>query len=185
MSARSWKTWVLPAVLLSQLGCGLFFKRLSAPERSDPRLSLVFGTIRTDTPIGFDELALERVSPGPREELLLTNTVRFKLFREKLVDQGAFLLPNLPPGVYRLSWVRQANTTWHAPQGEHSLLRFEVTAPGVYDVGAFVLHSFRSLDQEEQPDQVSRYQQLLSATAGTQWHAPAQELAAQMVPGGL
>lgn len=175
----------LCALLVLQTSCGLLFKRLSAPDRKDPRLSLVFGTIRTDTPLGFDEIAFERVSPGASEELLLTNTARYKLFNPKLVDQGAFLLPNLPPGVYRLSWVRQGMTTWYPPEGNHSMMRFEVATPGVYDVGAFVLHSFRALDQEQQPDHVSRYQQLLSATQGTKWHSPAKELAAQMVPGGL
>lgn len=171
---------LLAVALLGTSGCADLLKSLHAEERRDPELALLFGTLRIEqTVLSFDELALERVSPPPRAEILVSSAGHFRLLRPRLIDQGAFLVPNVPPGVYRLRWVREGLSTWYS-SGSDDIMRIAVTEPGVYDVGAWVLSGFDRLALEPRPDQSSRAQMLLAATVGTQWEPAAQELAARL-----
>lgn len=173
---------VAVAASASLLGCAALTQRLSAEERVAPDRSLVFGTIRLDSHFQLSEVVLERVSPGPRSEVYLTAFRRFQLFQPKLVHETAFIAPNLPPGVYRLKWIRgnMWMALYMAPEDSPPLLRFEVTEAGVYDAGAFVVNG-NQLGREGQPDHASRYQILTEAVRGTQWEEGVKRLRRQMV----
>ena len=155
---------------------------LRPPERTDPALSLLFGSVRLPSgPFAVDELRFRRVNPLPRVSIVLSNATHFRQFGSELISDGHFLIPNVPPGVYRLEWMREGQRTWTADD-DVEVMRIEVTEPGVYDVGSWVVHGGDQLDREPQPDQIGRYGLLLAATRGTSWEEGARSLASYVVP---
>lgn len=150
-------------------------KKLGLAERARDDASLIFGTVQLDSgTLELDELALVRVVPLPEQQLLISNARAFRLLSPRLLRHGTFLVPDVPNGVYQLAWLRDGLRTWYAPRAGE-VMRVEVTGPGIYDAGSYVIRAGR-FDEEERPDQPSRYGDLVEAAEGTGWDEPAQRL---------
>ena len=169
----------LVVLVLAASGC-TGTSRLRAPERTGEERSLLFGSIRLDmdSRLTLEELVMERVSPAPLKEIVIENGL---LADAKLLQGGFFLVPNVPPGVYRLRRVCAGLALFSPSEEDGEVMRVEVTEPGIYDVGAYQISLTGGLSAERRPDHASRYSVLLSATRGTRWEAAARSLAGTMV----
>lgn len=167
---------LLAAIAAVSMGCANLVKGLSAEDRKGTSTSLLFATIRGEAPL--DELGLERIAPE-EGSVQLTSHAPFQLFRAKHVHLDAFVAPNLPPGIYRLAWFRIGGVIYTAE--DHWMMRVEITEPGVYDGGAWVVTG-EALAKDPAPDPARRTGLLRDAVKGTRWAPDVERLLPLMAP---
>jgi hypothetical protein len=155
------------------------FKSLSADAPESPGEALVFGTLEmTGTFDSIDTVLLRRVRPFPVDRFVgTTDTLVYRAFRNRTMKDGNFTM-TLAPGVYEV--VRFTGGYWGGSTnyilGENvqRATRFQITRPGVYDLGIVTLEtstfsSHGKMSFRAGGDDPTRRAKISKVAEGTEW----------------
>jgi hypothetical protein len=155
------------------------FKSLTADAPESPGEALVFGTLEcTGTWTSIDTVHLRRVRPFPVDGFVgTTETLVYRAFRSRTMKDGNFTM-TLPPGVYEVvlftggHWGNAAS--FHLAEDVQRATRFQVTRPGVYDLGIVTVDtsafsSSGTMSFRRGGDDAARSATIRKAAAGTEW----------------
>jgi hypothetical protein len=155
------------------------FKSLSADAPESPGEALVFGTIEcTGTWTSIDTVHLRRVRPFPADGLVgTTEALVYRAFRNRTMKDGNFTM-TLAPGVYEVvlftggHWGNAAS--FHLAEDVQRATRFQVTRPGVYDLGIVTVEtsafsSRGTMSFRRGGDDPARRSTIQKVAEGTEW----------------
>ncbi len=176
---------LLVALLVAVLpGCRLSdpfyaFKSLTTDAPESPGEALVFGSLEcTGTWTSIDTVHLRRVRPFPVDGFVgTTETLIYRAFRNRTMKDGNFTM-TLAPGVYEVvlftggHWGNGAS--FHLAEDVQRATRFQVTRPGVYDLGIVTVEtsafsSRGTMSFRRAGDDPGRRAAIRKAAEGSEW----------------